>query len=203
MRTLWNLEMSSNGILGVRGGSLNSTEAEKLGVGETEGFYIDGVEEDMGAEAAGLQRGDIIKKIDNVKINKFSDLRGYLDTKRPNDIITVFFLRNGLQKEAQVTLFKNNTLVIPSIAVIKNTKPNDLKKYKVKHGVKIMKIIGRHADYLIQEGIEPGNIITKINGVDVNSVEQVREIIKNKDPYSPLAIELINSKGQNLRYGFR
>ena len=29
-----------NGILGVRGGSLNSNTAEKLGVGETEGFYF-------------------------------------------------------------------------------------------------------------------------------------------------------------------
>ncbi|APY00671.1 Do/DeqQ family serine protease [Lacinutrix venerupis] len=192
-----------NGILGVRGGSLNSSAAEKLGVGETEGFYVDDVDEDTGADAAGLKSGDIIKKVDNIEIRKFSDLRGYLDTKRPNDKVTVYYLRNGVQQQAEVTLLKNNTLTIPNIGIIKDAKPKDLRKYKVKKGVKITAISGGYAQYLSQEGIQAGDIITKVNGVEVNSVEDVKEIIKNKDPYHPLAIELINSNGQNLKYAFR
>lgn len=192
-----------NGILGVRGGSLNSSAAEKLGVGETEGFYIDDVEEDTGAEAAGLKSGDIIKKIDNVKINKFSDLRGYLDTKRPNDIINVYFLRNGVQKEAQVTLLKNNTLTLPNVGIIKNAKSADLKKYKVKNGVKITALTGGYADYFEREGVKSGDIITAINGEKVNSVEDVQVIIKSRDVYQPLSIELVNSRGETNRYGLR
>jgi len=192
-----------NGILGVQGGSLNSAYAEKLGIGETEGFYIDEVLEDTGADIAGLKSGDIIKKLDNIKINKFSDLSGFISTKRPNDVISVHFLRNGVQKQAQVTLLKNNTLTISNIAIIKNAKPKDLRKYKVKNGVKITGLIGEYSKYLRLEGIESGDIITKINGINVNSVDEVKEIIKNKDPYSPLAIELVNSNGKNLKYGFR
>ncbi|MEJ6792384.1 MAG: PDZ domain-containing protein, partial [Lacinutrix sp.] len=192
-----------NGILGVTGNSLNSIYAEKLGVGETEGFYVDDVEEDTGAEIAGLKSGDIIKKIDGIEINKFSDLRGYLNTKRPNDVVNVYFLRNGEQKEASVTLLKNNTVIINNIAVIKNAKPEDLRKYKVESGVKIIKLVGEYAKYLRQEGIESGNIITKINGVSVKSVDEVQKIIKNKDQYTPLVVELINSSDQELKYGFR
>ena len=192
-----------NGILGIIPRSLNSFTAEKLGINETEGIYIEEVDEDTGAALAGLRSGDIIKKIDNITINKFSDLKGYLDTKRPNDVVNVYFLRNGVQKEVSVTLLKNNTVVISNIAVIKDAKPEDLKRYKVESGVKITELVGEYAKYLRQEGIESGNIITKINGVSVNSVEEVQKIIRNKDLYSPLVVELINSKGQELKYGFR
>ena len=192
-----------NGILGVTGGSLNSSAAEKLGVGETEGFYIDDVEEDTGADAAGLRSGDIIKKIDNIEIKKYSDLRGFLDTKRPNDIVNVYYLRNGVQQNTEVTLLKNNTITLPHIGIIKDAKPENLKKYKVKKGVKITEITGRYSNYLRQEGIESGNIITKIDGIIVNSVEDVKEILKTRDTNNPLSIELINSYGKNLKYGFR
>ncbi|WP_299890498.1 trypsin-like peptidase domain-containing protein [uncultured Lacinutrix sp.] len=192
-----------NGILGVRGGSLNSAAAEKLGVVETEGFYIDEVEEDTGADKAGLKSGDIIKKIDNIEINKFSDLRGYLDTKRPNDVITVYYFRNGVQKETSVTLLKNNTLTVPILGILKNAKPKDLKKYNVKNGVKIVELKGIYYDYFSREGVEEGNIITAINNIKVNSVEDVQEIIKNRDKYEPISIELVNSKGKTNRYGLR
>ena len=67
-----------------RWSALNSKAAEEYRhVNEdTEGFYIGGVEEDSGADKAGIKEGDvIIKKLDNVKILKFSDLRGHLELK--------------------------------------------------------------------------------------------------------------------------
>ena len=54
------------GILGVTGGALNGVAAEQFGVDETEGFYINSVEEGSGAEKAGIKSGDIIKKIDQI-----------------------------------------------------------------------------------------------------------------------------------------
>lgn len=192
-----------NGILGVIGGSLNSNYAEKLGVAETEGFYVDDVEEDTGAAKAGIKSGDIIKKIDNITIKKFSDLRGFLDSKRPNDVVTVTLLRNGVEKELSVTLLKSNTYVLPVIGVIKNAKPEELRKYKTKHGVKIMKVNGTYGRYLLSEGIEEGNIITAINNIKIESIDDVDRILKTRDTYQPLSIELINSKGETNRYGLR
>ncbi|WP_336128698.1 trypsin-like peptidase domain-containing protein [Mesoflavibacter sp. CH_XMU1422-2] len=192
-----------NGILGVIGGSLNSAYAEKLGLDETQGFYIDDVEEDTGAEAAGLKSGDIIKEIDGIKIRKFSDLRGFLNSKRPNDVVYVKILRDGNILEKKVTLLKNNRYNLPFIGEIKDAKPNDLKKFKVKNGVKITKVYGSYKDYLRSEGIKEGNIITAINNQNVNSVDDVKSVIENRDPYKPLSIEIINSKGEKTRYGLR
>ena len=51
------------------------------------------VTEQSGAEKAGIKTGDIIKKIDNVEISKFSDLSGYLKTKRPDDVVNVEIIK--------------------------------------------------------------------------------------------------------------
>ncbi|PIB32191.1 serine protease [Gaetbulibacter sp. 5U11] len=192
-----------NGILGIVPRSLDSFTAEKLKLTETEGVLVEEVEEDTGADIAGIKSGDIIKRIDNVQISKESDLRGYVNSKRPNDIIKISLLRDGVLKDIEVTLLKNNTYILPVIGVIKNAKPEDLKKYKTKNGVKITKVNGTYGQYLQREGIEAGNIITAINNVKVNTIEDVDQILKNRDTYQPLSIELINSKGEKNRYGLR
>ena len=96
------------GLLGVRGVALKSSYSRQLNIDETEGFYIDEIEEGFGADTAGLTRGDIIKSIDGFKINRFSDLSGYLSSKRPGDKVEVNFVREGRLKTAVVTLKKSS-----------------------------------------------------------------------------------------------
>lgn len=96
------------GLLGVRGVALKSSYSRQLNIDETEGFYIDEIEEGYGADTAGLTRGDIIKSIDGFKINRFSDLSGYLSSKRPGDKVEVNFVREGKLKTAIVTLKKSS-----------------------------------------------------------------------------------------------
>ena len=83
------------GLLGVSGSALNAELAEKFDIKETQGFLIGEVIEGMGASEAGLKSGDIVKKVDDVKINTFSDLTGYLSTKRPGEKVQVTFSRDN------------------------------------------------------------------------------------------------------------
>jgi S1-C subfamily serine protease len=78
-----------NGILGVIGGELNSKNSKAYGVDQTEGFFVTGIQKGTGAEKAGIQKGDIIQRMDGVAISKFSDLKGFLNTKSPNDQVDV------------------------------------------------------------------------------------------------------------------
>ena len=96
------------GLLGVRGVALNSPYSRQLNISETEGFYIDEIELGFGADSAGLKRGDIIKSIDGFKINRFSDLSGYLSSKRPGDKVEVKYVRDNKSKTAIVILKKSN-----------------------------------------------------------------------------------------------
>ncbi|SUZ86231.1 uncharacterized protein METZ01_LOCUS39085 [marine metagenome] len=94
------------GLLGVRGVALKSSYSKQLNLTDTEGFYIDIIEPGFGADLAGLIKGDIIKEIDGIKINKFSDLSGYLSTKRPGDKVNVTYSRENQLKRTTVTLQK-------------------------------------------------------------------------------------------------
>ncbi len=96
------------GLLGVRGVALKSSYSRQLNLNDTEGFYIDIIEPGFGADLAGLKKGDIIKEIDGVKINKFSDLSGYLSTKRPGDKVNVIYSRENKLNRTIVTLQKVN-----------------------------------------------------------------------------------------------
>lgn len=189
------------GLIGIVPRNLGTFTSEKLGISETEGVYIEEVEEDSGAENAGLKVGDIIKEIDGLKISKESDLRGYLNSKRPNDIIYIKILRDNNIIEKEVKLLKNNRYILPVIGEVKNANPKDLKKYKAENGVKISRLNGRYQNYLTNEGIVEGNIITSINNVKVNSVDDVKKVIENKSQFDPISIELINSNGEKVKYG--
>ena len=94
------------GLLGVRGIALKSSYSRQLNLTDTEGFYIDIIEPGFGADLAGLKRGDIIKEIDGIKINKFSDLSGHLSTKRPGDKVNVIYSRENQLNRTIVTLKK-------------------------------------------------------------------------------------------------
>ena len=96
------------GLLGVRGVALKSSYSRQLNINETEGFYIDEIEDGFGAGSAGLIKGDIIKSVDGFKINRFSDLSGYLSSKRPGDKVEVNYVRDGKLKTAVVTLKKSS-----------------------------------------------------------------------------------------------
>ncbi|MBT8260273.1 MAG: trypsin-like peptidase domain-containing protein [Bacteroidia bacterium] len=189
------------GILGVRGGELNSESADQLGVNETEGFYVDSVDEGSGAYNAGIKSGDIIKELDGVKISKFTDLKGFLNTKSPNDIVYVKVLRDGELKSLPVTLAKNQSVIFPTIGVLKNASKSELKIYKTDYGVKISELSERNKDYWYQNGVKEGTIITAINGVKIKSIDDVERAKNDKSTYY-LSIELINEDGEKERYRF-
>ena len=192
-----------NGILGIQGGALNSLVAEKIGVTDTEGIYIDRVIEDSGAEKAGVRKGDIIKEIDHIKISKFADLTGHLNTKRPSDVVNLSVLRDGETSTIPVILAKNETFTMPLVGRIKNAKPTDLKKYKASYGVKITDLNSKYADYWKRNGIQKGCIITSVNDIKVTSIDDVQNALKNQENSGALRIELINSKGEKERYNFK
>lgn len=192
-----------NGILGITGGALNSGIAEKIGVEDTEGVFIDSVVEDSGAEKAGIKNGDIIKEIDNIKVSKFSDLTGHLSSKRPNDVVNLTIIRNGTIKTIPVTLYKNNTITLPLVGQVKNAKSEDLKKLKASNGVKIVQLDSKYESYWKNNGVEEGSIITAINDIEIKNIEDAQNILEKRSSYEPLRIELINTNGEKERYNFK
>lgn len=195
-----------NGILGVTGGALNSAYAKKLSVDETEGFYIDDVEENSGAENAGLRSGDIIKKLDEVEISKFADLSGYLNSKRPNDVVNVTILRRGNQKIVPVRLSKKGLEKVEFIGLeLRNLSKEAKKKYDLDGGAYVSK--SNNYELYKKLGLKNGYIITDINDVPINNIEDIQ---KFKENYGNNSLEnsidkmgVVNDNGQRERFIFK
>lgn len=188
------------GILGITGGSLNSEIANRLGVDETEGVYVNGIEEGSGADKGGIESGDIIKQIDGFKISKFSDLAGYLGSKHPNDIVKVTLLRKGAQKTIPITLIKLETYQIESLGLeIKNTSPTELRDKNISNGVKVTRVLTNDMKHYNLEGI----IITKLNDNLIKNIDDVKNILNNKSSRVPIKMTFANRNGKINTFIFR
>lgn len=90
--------------LGVSLTTVNAAIAQRYGFSVDEGAYVSSVVPDSGAAKAGLEVGDIIVQFDGQKVASASDLMLDVRTKNPGDQITLKYVRDGQEAEAQVTL---------------------------------------------------------------------------------------------------
>jgi len=188
------------GILGITGGSLNSASAEYYGVTETEGVYVNGIEDGSGADKGGIEQGDIIKRIDGFKIAKFSDLAGYLGSKRPNDVVDVTILRNGKRKVIPVTLVKIVTYVIEDLGLeVRNTNKEQLRAFGLPYGVIISDAVSRDMQ---QYGLE-GAIITKLNEQPVRNIDDLKKIMANREYNEAIKLTFVNQQGELNSFIFK
>ncbi len=168
------------GVLGIEGGEMNSNYAKEIGVKETQGFYINKVTRNSGAEKAGLQKGDIIVQLDDKKINGFAELTAYINTKRPNDIVQVRIIRDEKERTIPVKLSNKELLNYEFNGIeFEDLDSTDKKQFNLKEGVKNKSITnseyGEYADML------KGAIIVSIDGQKVKDMEAVSSYLAKKE----------------------
>ena len=183
---------TQKGLLGVRGAAISPEYKEQfpqLELTENEGFYVAQTIEGMGAARAGIQEGDVLLKVDQVKIKQFSDLTGYLESKRPGDAVEVLLKRDGKEKRLTVTLEKNQSVPFLRMS-LKNLAKEDKKAFGIDKGVLV-----EDAGPYFNGQIETGSLILDINGERIYSVEDLSD-------FSPSDIEwitYINPSGEKIR----
>ena len=191
------------GFLGITGTSLNSARAKNLDVSDTEGFYINGIDKESGAKSAGIKIGDIIKDIDGIKISKFSDLKGYLNTKRPNDIVNINLKRDNESRKVSVQLNRNERINFYLIGILKNMSQKELSEKELNQGVKISEFNSDYKNYWEDYGVKEGDVIKKINGTLINTISDIDKIVKSRNYYDPVTIEILTADNKTERFNFR
>jgi serine protease Do len=185
-------------ILGVEGGELNDAASKELGIPQTQGFYINKVTQKSGAEKAGLQKGDVIVKLDNRDIATYADFSGYINTKRPNDVIQVTYIRDGKNKVVPVTLSKNEFFSTEYKGIeLENIDAADKKRFGINYGVKIKALTNENLKQYNNE--LQGNIILSIDNIKATDIETVSSLLSKKDENQSIRIEMINRNGQVIR----
>ena len=181
-------------LLGVNGVGLNSRLSDQLNSTETEGFFVSGLEINMGAYEAGIKEKDVIIKVDNADIKKFSDLTGYLNTKRPGDIVNVTVIRNSEFLNFEVKLKKTPYVLFYGMRV-RNMNENETKKFSGQNGLVISDLQNNR---LYSRGIETGDILISINGNSIYDKEDLNKIELN----SIFELEFMNKNGEKMRFIF-
>lgn len=188
------------GILGIRGGTINEQISNDRNLNISQGVIVGAVTPGSGAEKSGIQEFDVIRKIDDIKIAKFSDLTGYINSKRPGDIVKVQLIRNGESKTVDIELTKLETYSLPTLGFeVANTTKEELEKYNAPNGVRISRML---TDDLSSSELI-GGIISEINNKKVNSIGDVEQIMENRKKSNPIVITYHNLNGEKQRMIWR
>ena len=176
------------GAMFIDAGMLTDQEKKKENIpANVDGIYITDLTKDGAAIQAGIQKGDVIKKINDYTINSGSELQEQLSNYKPGDKVNVTISRNGAEHTYQVTL-KNNAgtyaIVKPAGMIdklgaeLQTLDPKKAKDYGIDGGVVVRKI--NEGAINDQTRMRDGFIITKANGKEVKSVDDLKNVIGNE-----------------------
>lgn len=169
---------------------------------DIEGVKIKEIFEEGGAKKAGLKEGDVITKVNNVKISKFSDLKGQLTAKRPGEYVNVIVDRDGEELTKVVKLTKLIKLPVSRVleTEFEDLTKEDRKKFKLDGGAKIK---STQSIAFKQFEVGKGYILTKINGKKVgNAKEAVSMLDRSYGSGKRLLLEMISPSGQIERFRY-
>ncbi|HET9057999.1 MAG TPA: trypsin-like peptidase domain-containing protein [Chitinophagaceae bacterium] len=171
--------------------SLSDDERKKLGIINEEGVYVLDVVTEGSAALAGIKKGDVITKMNDVTITSAAELQEQLARYKPGDKINVGYKRDGQNKSTVVTL-KNK---VGNFEIVKNDGSNildnlgadleTLDKNKAKNngisgGVLVKKL--KKGGWLGEQSfMRDGFIIVRVNGKEIKSVEELNKAIANSD----------------------
>ncbi len=180
------------GWLGIQLQEVTGDLAKQEDLDVTEGAYVIGFgdfADKSAAKAAGIQKGDVVVKIDEITIKSSNALISYIGLKRPGDKVSVTVNRKGKIITLPITL-KNRE---GKVGTVKREEKNAsaslgleledldekaLKKLELNNGVKVKSLEnGKIARYT---EMKEGFIITHVNDVEVKSVKEFNEIVKKK-----------------------
>lgn len=170
-------------IMGVSISEVTAELAKEKGLDGLDGVYVAEVNENSAAQAAGIEKGDVVTQINGVKVNSPSELQEMVGRNRPGDKITVTVKRKDKVKQFEVTLrnLQGDTSVVKAGtydtilgAKIVNLDSQDKSKLGIKNGVKVTEL---QEGKLKAAGIKPGFIITQINNKPVTSVDELNKIL--------------------------
>ena len=199
------------GYVGVTFRELNADVAEELKLNDVSGLYVSDVMPNGGGAAAGIRKGDIIKKVAGKEVFSSPDLQEKIGRMSPGDRIQLTIARGGKEQEVNVTLKGDASLTATkTMLASKSTgttidklgasfapaSPATKAKYGVKSGVVVTQVVpGKAFDSL---DVPKGLLVTSINGKPVNSAKDVESAL----PTSKSGKTTVSGVGPNGNYTF-
>lgn len=188
--------------LGVSIMDITPQKAEELDLKSLEGVVVSLIDENGAARQSGLEEGDVILAVNDMKTNSVSELREALMQHSPGETVSVRVLHKGeefvrtvrlLNRKGTDDIIEQNNATATSVlgASFSDLSKRELNYYRITGGVKVTNI----GDGLLRKsGVKKGFVITVINGRIISSIKDLDKFIQsNNDKY--LAIEGVYDNG--------
>jgi len=167
------------GLLGVSIQDINQQLADDEGFPDLKGVFVADVLDDGAAQKAGVKKGDVILKINDVDVNSSSRLQEEIGKSRPGEKVKITLRRKtSTQDLFAVLLSESGKTSIESVAPettaglmgvqFENATREERQNLKLKYAVKV-KSVGKGV--FKDAGISAGFFITQINNEPVYSVQ--------------------------------
>lgn len=198
-------------MLGISGNDIATMrqldENKNRDFGTLEGVYISELSDGGGALAAGLKKEDIITEVNGKNIKTMTELQETIAQYRPGDKVTVTVLRDKKNKEIEVTLknSKGNTEIVKDAdidllgAAFKDVTDQLKKHLNIGYGLQVS---GVDKGLFTESGIKKDYIILKVNGQQIKSESDFREVFKEalSSPEQVLFITGLYPSGLRANY---
>ena len=171
--------------LGVVVQEVNQSLADSFKLDKPEGALVASVEKGGPADKAGLEPGDVIRKVDGQPVISSGDLPALIGGAAPGDKIQLEVWRKGsteriearlgsaAEKGEQVASKEDGTAHGRLGLGLRSLKPDELRQAGVESGMLIENVSGAAES----AGVEPGDVLIAVNGSAVKNVEQVRAAV--------------------------
>jgi serine protease Do len=185
--------------LGVAVQEVNQAFADSFRLERPEGALVSSVQRGGPAEKAGLQPGDVIRKVDGQRIVSSGDLPAIIGMAAPGDRIKLEVWRKGAAQELEARLGSADDKPLKTAdasdagtasqgrlgLALRPLAPQERRLAGIDGGLVVQEASGPAAI----AGVEPGDVLLAVNGTPIQSVEQVRAAVAKSDKSVALLIQ--------------
>ncbi len=201
------------GYLGVSITNLDRDMAEAFGVDSTAGALVQQVQPRSPAQNAGLRNGDVIVSVDARAVSDTRHLIDYVAAKPPGAKVELTYLRNGKTMNTTVTLEErpDGTRIAaePTEGTEGQTEWLGLQYQDLTPGLREMHGVPgtltgvwvtdvAASSPLIDEGVEPGDVIIEVNGEAVADVSEFERAIAKVESGRFARLYVMRANGEQL-----
>jgi serine protease Do len=186
--------------LGVTIQDLNQGLAESFGLARPDGALVSSVAPGSAAATVGLKAGDVVTEVNGEPIGRSQQLSSTIGLSAPGDRVKLKVWRDRQARDVEVRLGAADTRTTAADEragddmqtgqlglALRPLTPQERQRARVDGGLVVEDAGGPAA----RAGVAPGDVLLAVNGQPVQSVEQVKSVLKDK----PRNVALLVQRG--------
>ncbi len=205
------------GYLGVTIADVDEDAAEWGGLGDAQGALVTDVAPDRPAARAGVEAGDVIRKVNGKTIAGRDELVQSISSLLPDETVRLGIWRKGKELDIDVTLTERpagpidergpqaeeadpETEEAVGLGFTVRPMPQSMKDDGF-GGLLIYDVDPASSAY--EKGVRPGGILTDVNGTPIRTVADYREALRDVKAGAVVRISISDSSGATAMIFFR